>query len=81
MSFSDIFNSLALLLLSGLAAAIIIHFLYDWSVGADPRRFSLASNIVMDIAVVLFNTVVAFIVSQIIKNIFGLQVWFLSESK
>lgn len=67
-------SSLALLA-CGLAAALLVHIVYDWSLGPDPRRFSLAKNIVMDTAVVLFNTTCAYATAMLLQRVLGRPLW------
>ncbi len=80
LRFGAIAASLTALLGCGLIAALIIHMLYDWSIGPDPRRFQLSTNIVMDIVVVLFNTLCVFVLARLVQFFTGRSVWFLRES-
>ena len=68
------FSSLALLA-CGIVTAVLIHVVYDWSIGPDPRRFGLAQNILMDTAVVLFNTVCAYVTARVLQRALGRSLW------
>ncbi|MEM9703526.1 MAG: hypothetical protein AAF907_13890 [Planctomycetota bacterium] len=64
----------------GLAAAVLIHVLYDGLLGPDPRRFSLIVNIVMDTAFVLVNTIAAAIAAWVVTVVTGRPVWRLART-
>lgn len=74
-SFRAISISLLALLACGLGAALLIDLVYDWSIGPDPKRFGLARNIAMDTAVVLFNTLCAYVLAMLLESFLGRPLW------
>ncbi len=78
---SKILISLVALLGCGISAAVGIHVLYDVLIGPDPRRFPLSTNIGIDTAVILFNTIVAAFGALIVRSITGRPTWFLRRSE
>ena len=70
-----LFRSALLLAICGTAAALLIHVFYDALLGPDPLRFSLLSNIAMDIAFVLVNTLISAIVAALFTVTTGRPVW------
>ena len=67
--------SVVMLMLCGTLAALLIHVLYDALLGPDPRRFSLTSNVIMDITFVLVNTLIAATVATMLFFTTGISMW------
>ncbi len=63
--------SILALVVVGFLAAILIHVVYDVLLGPDPRRFSVAPNVLMDVAFVGVNAILAFGIARIMERVTG----------
>lgn len=68
-------TSVFMLVVSGFFAALVIHGLYDWSIGPDPRRFPFLTNLWMDTVIVAFNSLIAALFAGCVYLVFRRNVW------